>query len=95
MYEFEIRTGKIAIDHNKCEDCTSFACVKACSAFGRQILRLENLKPILSTTPEDAKRICNECLCCELYCKFDGRDAVKISLPMPELLEYRRKIGLE
>lgn len=94
MYEFEIRTGKITIDHDKCKDCTTYACVKACSAFGRQILRLENMKPVLSSSPEDAKRTCNECLCCELYCEFDGRKAVKIDLPLPGLEAYRRKVGL-
>ncbi len=36
-YEFSFTTGTINIDHEKCRDCASFACVKACSLFGRAI----------------------------------------------------------
>jgi len=81
LYKFEFRTGKVCIDHGKCASCSSYACVKACSLYGRGILRVEAGKPILTVEPEEAKRLCIECLACELSCLFDGRAAIKLMLP--------------
>jgi len=83
MYEFEFRTGKVTIDHDKCKECKSYACVKACSLYGRAILRISEGKPVLSVSPEEAKRLCIECLACELQCKFKGKEGLKLGLPMP------------
>ena len=47
IYEFPFVTGKITIDYKQCQDCESYACVKACSLFGRAILRIEAGKPAL------------------------------------------------
>ncbi len=92
MYEFEFRTGKVSIDHNKCRQCTSFACVKACSLYGRGILRVQNKKPVLSPDPEDVKKgLCIEDLSCEYECSFRGRKALKITLPIQRLEKGRSR----
>ncbi len=87
MYKFEFRTGKVAIDHDRCSGCTTYACAKACSLYGRRILRIQGGKPVLSVSPEEAKRLCIECLGCEHDCYFRGQKAVTITLPIPGLEE--------
>lgn len=91
-YEFPFATGKVTIDYGKCRDCQSYACVKACSLFGRAILRLENGRPVL--TSADANKRCIEDLSCELYCQAYGNKGLSIYLDMFGLDEYRQKIGL-
>jgi NAD-dependent dihydropyrimidine dehydrogenase PreA subunit len=92
IYDFSFATGKITIDYDKCTDCKSYACVKACSLFGRTILRLEDGKPALVS--EDANTRCIEDLSCELYCQDYGNKGLRITLDMFGLDEYRRKVGL-
>ena len=92
IYEFPFATGKVTIDYKKCQDCKNYACVKACSLFGRAILRIENGKPVL--VGEGANKQCIEDLGCELYCQAYGNKGLKISLDMFGLEEYRNKIGL-
>jgi ferredoxin len=82
VYEFQIRTGKILIDHHLCESCTTYDCVKACSLYGRNILRLRNKKPVTILPQEEIVRRDNECLACEIHCPFE---AIKIILPFEEL----------
>ena len=91
MYEFEFRTGKVSIDYGKCDGCTSFACVKACSLYGRNILRVQGGKPVLSVSHEEARRLCIECLACEQECYSKGQQALTIVLP--PLLRYGPSLG--
>ena len=91
LYTFSFRTGQISIDHDKCVKCKSYACVKADSLFGTGILRIQQKKPVLTTNSEDAKRLCNECLTCELYCHSYGNDGLRIRLDMFGLDEYRSR----
>jgi hypothetical protein len=91
LYAFSFRTGEITIDHNKCVKCKSYACVKADSLFGTNVLRIQNRRPVLTAKPEDAKRLCNECLTCELYCKSYGNGGLRIRLDMFGLDEYRAR----
>ena len=79
-YEFEFRTGKVIIDYARCKTCKSYACVKADSIFGTSILRIQDGKPTLVTSKEEAKRRCNECMGCELYCQLYGKKGCKIEL---------------
>ncbi len=89
-YSFETLTGKISIDHNKCQDCNTKGCIEACKA---GILKLENGKPVLSVSREEAKKgKCTESLACEIFCTFHEQDAIFIHLPIPGLKEYRAKI---
>ena len=83
--EFPFRTGKVTIDLRKCEDCRTFACVKACSLFGTSILRMAEGKPSLIPTCDEARRRCNECLACERFCKEYGAGGLEIDLPIPGL----------
>jgi ferredoxin len=89
MYEFEFRTGKVSIDYGKCDGCASFACVKACSLYGRNILRVQGGKPVLSVSPEEVRRLCIECLACEQECYFRGQQALTIVLPIAGLDRLR------
>lgn len=95
ILEFEIKTGKITIDRTKCKTCNSYACAKACSLYGRMVYRIQEGIPVLTSTPEEVKdRLCIECLACEPDCYFYGKNAIKISLPIKGLDEYRKKIGM-
>lgn len=100
VLEFHIKTGKITIDYGRCEAAAGntatpscgFACVKADRWYGRNVLKIENNRPVLANTdPEEIKRTCNECLACEYDCTFFGRDCIRIELPFPGLDEYRKK----
>lgn len=92
IYEFPFATGRVAIDYDKCKDCKNYACIKACSLFGRSILRLENGHPVL--TSEDANKRCIEDLACELYCQAYGNKGLTIALDMFGLDEYRHKLNI-
>ncbi|MCK4337372.1 MAG: hypothetical protein KAX11_05475, partial [Candidatus Aminicenantes bacterium] len=89
-YTFETLTGRIFIDHQICADCSSKGCIQECQP---RILKLKQGFPVLAISEEEAKKgKCTECLACEIFCKFSGRDAICIHLPIPGLEEYRDKI---
>jgi hypothetical protein len=90
-YRFRFRTGEVIIDYEKCRKCDTYACIKADSLFGRNVLRIHDGKPQLATSFEDAERICNECLACELYCQAYGNKGLIIKLDMFSLDEYKKK----
>ena len=92
IHEFPFTTGSISIDYEKCKDCKSYACVKACSLFGRSILRVEEGRPVLIS--QDANKRCIEDLSCELYCQSHGNGGLSISLDMFGLEAYREEVGL-
>jgi hypothetical protein len=86
-YTFEAPTGVVTYDHAVCDTCESKVCVETCV---RQILRLENGRPVLNVSREDAKRgRCIECLACEVECHFEGQGGGYVDLPVPALDEYR------
>jgi len=89
---FEFETGKLTIELNKCiaPKC-GFACVKACRWYGRSCLKIKDGKPALVGSPEQLKRLCNECLACEVECELYGGRAIKIELPLYGLEEFRRQ----
>ena len=91
-YEFPFTTGRVIIDYDKCRDCENYACVKACSLFGRAILRIDDGRPVL--TSDDANKNCIEDLTCELYCHNYGNKGLGIALDMFGLEAYRARIGL-
>lgn len=89
-YHFATLTGNLAIHHQKCLACRSRGCIEACPS---KILKLEEGKPVLAVTREEAKKgKCTECLGCEIYCTFHEQKAIDIFLPIPGLKEYREKI---
>ncbi len=81
------RTGEIRIDDNKCRSCRAFACVKACSLFGTNILRIEDGHPSPIPSLDEFPRRCNECLTCEMYCQEHGNCGLRITLPIEGLRE--------
>ena len=90
--EFEFRTGKIKIDYDKCVAPTcGFACVKADRFYGRNVLKIQDQQPVLAVTPEEAKRLCNECLGCEIHCQLHATGAIHIDLPLAGLEEYKAR----
>jgi hypothetical protein len=88
---FQTRKIKISIDYAQCipakEDSSDpscgFACVKACRLYGRNILKIENNRPILAVTYEDEiRRLDNECLSCEYSCDRYGPGCIDIEIPL-------------
>jgi len=88
--EFDSLTGKVTIDYGICGGCDLYECVKACSYYGRGILRIQNGRPVLTVGHTEAKGRCIECLACEIQCLLKANRAVKIELPIPGLDEYKR-----
>jgi len=83
VYEFQTVTGKVTIDHSKCDSCDKKPCVESCLP---NILSFENGHPVLAIDEKEAaKGRCIECLACELECEFHGNKGIKIYLPLPEL----------
>ena len=89
--EFETRKTQIAIDYEQCipakentsEPSCGFACVKACRLYGRNILKIENNRPVLAVKdPEEIKRLDNECISCEYSCQRDGTGCIRIDIPL-------------
>jgi hypothetical protein len=94
---FEIKTGVITIDYSRCQPATQntaspacgFACVKACRLYGRNVLKIENNRPVLAVTGADEiKRLDNECLACEYACWSQGSGCIDIQLPIAGLEGY-------
>lgn len=99
--EFEARRIKIAIDYSRCEPATknisnpscSFACVKACRLYGRNVLKIEGNKPVLTiTNAAEIERLDNECLACEYECAMHGTGCISIDVPLAGITEYRKKV---
>jgi hypothetical protein len=98
--EFDTRKIHITIDYTKCEPAQSgspkpkcgFACVKACRLYGRNVLKIENNKPVLSVAgAEEVARLDNECMSCEFNCEMHGTGCIHIDVPLPGLEEYKRE----
>lgn len=91
-YSFETITGKVTYDYDLCLKCESKICIEKCVP---QILKLEDKKPVLNISPEEAKKgKCTECLACEVECYFHGNKGGSVELPIEGLEEYRKKSGL-
>jgi succinyl-CoA synthetase beta subunit len=87
-YTFESPTGTVTFDHAVCDTCESKVCVETCV---RKILKLENGRPVLNISREDAKGgRCIECLACEVECHFKGAGGGHVDLPIPGLAELRQ-----
>ena len=99
--ELNARIAKITIDYDRCEPTIKntsnpscgFACVKACSLYGRSILKIEGNKPVLAVTdPAEVKRLDNECLACEYDCWSCGTGCISIEIPLAGIEDYREKL---
>jgi len=73
----------------------SKACVAACHKYARGILELKDGIPsVVHLDAEGVKRGGTECLACEYECRFRGRQAISIDVPIKGLPEYLAKRGL-
>jgi succinyl-CoA synthetase beta subunit len=89
-YDFDTFTGKIFIDHVRCERCATKGCIEACEP---RILELDKDQPVLAVSSDEAKKgKCTECLACEIFCRFHEQDAITVYLPIPGLKEYRQRL---
>ena len=88
---FLTRKTKISIDYARCvpakegssDPSCGFACVKACRLYGRNILKIENNRPVLAVTDkEEIKRLDNECLSCEYSCDRYGSGCIEIEVSL-------------
>ena len=88
---FETRKTKISIHYDQClpakentaNPACGFACVKACRLYGRNILKIENNKPVLAVTDgAEIKRLDNECLSCEYNCQRYGSGCIEIEISL-------------
>jgi NAD-dependent dihydropyrimidine dehydrogenase PreA subunit len=86
---FETLTGRFTLHYDRCDGCDAYHCVKACSLYGRDVLRIREGRPVLAVGEEEAKRLCIECLACEVECLLNGYGAIRIELPIPGLEEKR------
>jgi len=99
---FETLTTTVTIDYTKCEpalkntsnpDC-GFACVKADRLYDRNMLKIEDNRPVLAVSPEEAKKRSNESLSWEYADHTTGNRAIEIKVHFPGLGKYREKMNL-
>lgn len=88
---FQTRKMTITIDYSRCipavennaSPSCGFACVKACRLYGRNILRIEDNRPVLAVSDkEEIKRLDNECISCEFNCGRFGPGCISIDIPL-------------
>ncbi|KLU62170.1 hypothetical protein CEB3_c15340 [Peptococcaceae bacterium CEB3] len=93
MLEFAEKSLKVRIDTDKCDECETKACADACKKYARGLLGLDDRgrASVAHRTKEEVIRLGTECLACEFACKFYGRDAIRIDVPVEGLEEYLRK----
>jgi succinyl-CoA synthetase beta subunit len=87
-YTFEtVTSGMVTFDHATCRECVTKVCIDTCVP---SILSLVDEVPRLNISHEEAKNGgCIECLACEIECYFEGNRGGRISLPIPDLTEYK------
>ncbi|MBW2741503.1 MAG: acetate--CoA ligase family protein [Deltaproteobacteria bacterium] len=98
---FETRCATAVIDYSKCEaakkntnnpDC-GFACINADKIYDRNILKIDNNRPVLAVSEEAAKKASNESLSWEYACNSTGNYAIEISVDFPGLSDFRKKMN--
>lgn len=97
--EFKTKCTKVTIDYAKCEPAKKntsnpkcgFACIKADRLYDRNILRIDNNKPVLALSADEAKNRSNESLSWEYACSVTGNNAIQIAVSFPELDVYCEK----
>ena len=96
MLEFSERSLQVKIDVSKCGDCETKACAAACAKYARGILKIDDkgIASLEGMEKEEVARLGTECLACEFACKFKGKDAIEIIVPIKGLDDYLNKRGL-
>lgn len=96
MLEIVEKSCTIRIDTSKCESCESKACAAACLKYARGLLGIDDQgrASVAHRSEEEVLRLGTECLACEFACKFHGKDAIQIEVPVIGLDEYLGKRNL-
>lgn len=91
--EFAEKSCTINIDTSKCSSCETKACAAACKKYARGILEIDQdgRASVAHLKTEELVRLGTECLACEFACKFKGKDAIRIEVPVQGLEEYLQK----
>jgi ferredoxin-like protein FixX len=82
MATIETLTGRIVIDDSRCESCPQAPCVAACPN-GVLEHTASGIGPA-QPTDEIKRRLCVECLACEIMCHLKGEGGLVIILPLPQ-----------
>jgi len=77
---YDFRTGFVLIDEDRCVNCASFACVKACNLYGGYLFRVHKGRRVLGIPLDAVARMCTECLACEYECRVRGQGALTITI---------------
>jgi len=88
---FKVRSGgTVAIALERCPDCQTRACLQVCRVQGGPLVLDEarGVPGLNQSLAEIERGGCVECLGCEQECEQRGRQAVTITLPLPQLDEY-------
>jgi len=94
--EFNERSITINIDTTKCPECATKACITACKIYARELLHLNDGIPTVSyISKEEVIRRGTECLACEYACKKEGKDAIRIDIPIRGLDDYIKGLPLK
>lgn len=93
IMEFAEKSCTINIDTRKCTSCETKACVEACKKYARGLIGIddEGRASVAHRSTEEIGRLGTECLACEFACKFRGKDAIRIDVPVKGLDEYLQK----
>lgn len=95
MLEIKEKSISVNIDTSKCDTCETKACAAACKKFARGLLQIKDGRPSVEhLTADEVLRLGTECLACELACKFEGNQAIKIDVQIEGLDDYLAKRGL-
>jgi succinyl-CoA synthetase beta subunit len=88
-YRFGTVTGgEVILDHARCRECESKACVELCAP---GILKVEGDVPLLAISTEEAQKGgCTECLACQIECFYQGNKGGYVHLPIPGLDVYAK-----
>jgi NAD-dependent dihydropyrimidine dehydrogenase PreA subunit len=81
--------GTIIISLDQCRGCSTKACAGSCPV---NLIKIEGELPAFSKPADQVKRLCMDCLACELECSLQGRGALRIVYRMPQLEEHLRKL---
>ncbi len=95
MLEIKEKTISVKIDTSKCDTCETKACAAACKTYARGLLQIKDGRPSVEhLRADEVLRLGTECLACELACKFEGNQAIKIDVQIEGLDNYLAKRGL-
>ena len=80
---FDINGGKVYLDVARCDETTNALLLE----HGRGIFRIDDGRPVLNMSPQEAAGKDSELIACEVECRARARDVIYVDLPIPGLDE--------